>query len=445
VAKKVRDATLDSVAARAKLKVSGKPYFRRLDANLHLGYRKGKRGGVWVARRYVGDEKYAIETIGAADDKADADGVETLTFDQAQAKARDRAREIAEEARIASLGPAVTVRSAVEEYAKARDEREAGNRGRRDDKGMKRDARSRLGKHVLVGDEKLAAKPLASLTTDDLRKWRKGLRLSAPQRVVNDFKAALNAAAANHKAQLPPTMRDTIRDGLASVGAVGAVAREAQILPDADVRAIISAAWEVDGAGDWGGDLARLVLVLAATGARFSQLIRMTIADVQLNRLMVPTSRKGRGVKAATHVGVRVGEDVLAALAKTTAGRQGSELLFLRPHWEQVGPAKWKKGPRGPWYAAAELTRLWAAIVERAALVKGTVPYSLRHSSIVRGLRAGLPVRLVAALHDTSSAMIEKHYAAFVVDAMDELAARAVVPLTTAPATVTPIALARAK
>ena len=66
-------------------------------------------------------------------------------------------------------------------------------------------------------------------------------------------------------------------------------------------------------------------------------------------------------------------------------------------------------------------------------MAAGTIPYSLRHSSIVRGLRAGLPVRLVAALHDTSSAMIERHYAAFIVDAMDELAARAVVPLTTAP------------
>jgi hypothetical protein len=40
--------------------------------------------------------------------------------------------------------------------------------------------------------------------------------------------------------------------------------------------------------------------------------------------------------------------------------------------------------------------------------------------------------------------MIERDYAAFIVDAMDELAARAVVPLTTTPATVTPLAAARA-
>jgi len=39
--------------------------------------------------------------------------------------------------------------------------------------------------------------------------------------------------------------------------------------------------------------------------------------------------------------------------------------------------------------------------------------------------------------------MIERHYAAFIVDAMDELAARAVVPLTTAPATIHSIEQAR--
>jgi hypothetical protein len=44
-------------------------------------------------------------------------------------------------------------------------------------------------------------------------------------------------------------------------------------------------------------------------------------------------------------------------------------------------------------------------------------------------LGAGLPIRLVAALHDTSSEMIEKNYSAYIVDAMDELAAKAVVPL----------------
>jgi integrase len=435
---------LDSRAAREKLKPSGKPYFRPLELNLHLGYRKGKHGGKWVMRRYIGGEKYAVETVAAADDFADADGAEVLTFHQAQAKARERAQALAEEAHIASLGPAITVQSAVDDYLKARERREAKDHG---EVGLKRDARSRLHKHFLEADEKLAAKPLAALTTGDLAKWREGLKMAAgsAQRTVNDFKAALNSVARRAKAQLPATMRDTIKDGLATIHATPAVAREAQVLPDADVRAIISAAWEVDAAGEWEGDLGRLVLVLAATGARFSQIARMTVADVQAaqHRLMIPVSRKGRGTKNVSHVGVRVGDDVLAALAKATAGRKGPEPLLSRPHWQPVAAMRWEKGERGPWHSAAELTRPWAAIVKRAEIADRAVPYALRHSSIVRGLRAGLPVRLVAALHDTSSAMIERHYAAFIVDAMDDLAARAVVPLTTTPAIVMPIAAVR--
>ena len=310
---------------------------------------------------------------------------------------------------------------------------------------MKRDARSRLTKHVLEAGAKLADRPIASLTTDDLTNWRAGLKMAAgsAQRTVNDLKAALNAIARRAKAQLPATMRDTIKDGLATVNAAPAVARDAQVLPDADVRALIAVAWIVDAEGNWGGDLARLVLVLAATGARFSQIARMTVSDVQPTRLMVPVSRKGRGEKQISHIAVRVGEDVAAAIAKATAGRKGSEPLFLRPRWEPVAVGRWQRGDRGPWYSSAELTRPWAAIVVRAGLSTRTIPYALRHSSIVRGLRAGLPVRLVAALHDTSSAMIERHYAAYIVDAMDELAARAVVPLTSTPATVTPISAAR--
>jgi hypothetical protein len=116
------------------------------------------------------------------------------------------------------------------------------------------------------------------------------------------------------------------------------------------------------------------------------------------------------------------------------AGRKGHEILLLRPHWRRAVGVRWEKtGERSPWLSTDELTRVWPDIVARAGLAKGTVPYALRHSSIVRGLRAGLPVRLVAALHDTSSEMIERHYARFIVDATDELAARAVVPLTTAP------------
>jgi hypothetical protein len=54
--------------------------------------------------------------------------------------------------------------------------------------------------------------------------------------------------------------------------------------------------------------------------------------------------------------------------------------------------------------------------------------YALRHSSIVRGLKKNLPVRLVAALHDTSVEMIEKHYAAYIIDMTEEMARQMLMP-----------------
>jgi len=58
---------------------------------LHLGYRKGLRGGKWVLRRYLGGEKYIVESIGTADDHGKANGADILDFFQAQKQARELA------------------------------------------------------------------------------------------------------------------------------------------------------------------------------------------------------------------------------------------------------------------------------------------------------------------------------------------------------------------
>ena len=147
----------------------------------------------------------------------------------------------------------------------------------------------------------LAKKRLATLTSEDLSSWRRLLNMSpaSARRTANDFKAALNAAARRYSSRLPDRFRDIVKDGFAVETAETPVAREAQILPDADVRALIEATWAVDAKGEWEGDLARTVLVLVATGARFSQSERLTLADVQFaeKRLIMPASRKGRADK----------------------------------------------------------------------------------------------------------------------------------------------------
>ena len=63
-----------------------------------------------------------------------------------------------------------------------------------------------------------------------------------------------------------------------------------------------------------------------------------------------------------------------------------------------------------------------------------TTPYALRHSSIVRMLLAGTPVRVVAAHHDTGVAMIEQHYSKYIIgDPSDALTRKTLLDLDAAP------------
>ncbi|HMK90841.1 MAG TPA: site-specific integrase, partial [Methylocystis sp.] len=99
MARAIKSPKMDSATARTKLKASGKPVYCEIARGLHLGYRKGAKtgekwtGGNWVMRRYVGDEKYLVETIAQADDKQPADGLMVLSFDQARERARERFKE----------------------------------------------------------------------------------------------------------------------------------------------------------------------------------------------------------------------------------------------------------------------------------------------------------------------------------------------------------------
>src|SRR6266481_9066362 len=82
----VRDAKLSTREARSRLKVQGKPHWRLIEPGLHLGYRRlAGRSGTWCVRRYVGNQRYAVETLSTvADDYGDADGVTVMSFRQAQ-------------------------------------------------------------------------------------------------------------------------------------------------------------------------------------------------------------------------------------------------------------------------------------------------------------------------------------------------------------------------
>lgn len=412
---------------RARLKPRHHPYWRGLAQGFHLGYYRGKRSGTWVVRyRPPGSaEAYVTETLGQADDVVQADGGTILSWGQAFEKATTWVKRQRNGNPLAD--GKITVRRAIEIYTGVRDDRDSKRKGRV----VRSDAASRLTLHVL-SDPYLPSIKLADLSEGDLRNWQRrleALKGTTKQRLINDLKAALNAAYLDNSAALPIDLAQMIKAGLRPVFVDDlrpSNARVDQILSDDQVRSIVRAAAEVDEDGDFG----RLVLVLAATGARFSQVKRILVQDVQpdQSRVLIPRSHKGKG-KDNAYIRVPVGPDVIEQLMSVIEGRSADEPLLERWRVRQVGPAEWVRVGRGPWNAASEMTRKWQEVREAVDLSRDIVPYALRHSSIVRGLIHDLPIRLVAALHDTSVAMIERFYSRWITSRFDDLAATAVVPL----------------
>lgn len=424
MARTVKDVRLDSRAARDRLDPRKKPYFRVIENARHIGYYKGTRGGSWLARAHVGG-RYVETKLGTADDTRDANGLDVLSFSQAQLAARNWFDGLALEQEAKGSGPAHTLRSAIEQYIEARDERESARQGR----SINSSAAHKLKLHVL-GNAKLAEMELSALAASTLADWRKALpgTTASRQRVTNDFKAALNRVAPTANVRL------AIKDGLATPKDEApepveddAAAVESKLLSDAETRQFLKA---VRDRGE--DDLYRLCLVLASTGARFAQARRLKVRDVQVARarIMMPASHKGRvGSKARPPVPVPVGPDVIEALMPALKGRKADELLLERWRHVQTGPMEWKRDRRGGWQSASEMAKPVRAAAVAAGLPASASSYSFRHSSIVRALREGLPVRLVAQIHDTSIQMIERNYTRFMAHALEDMARKAIMPM----------------
>jgi integrase len=388
-----RAPKLENPTARRKLLVRKKPYSVAISPGVFLGYCRNSGHCKWSVRVVRGRAEWT-DRFATTDDLEPANGRDVLNYWQAV----DQARALARGTEDVPDSKPMTVEDALETY-----ERDLKTRGA--DPANAQRAR----KHITAT---LASKPVMLLSTQDLRHWRDGLVAKGVEpATINRTRAGLRAAL-ELAATLDPrvTNREAFRVGLKGLRNTKTARRA--VLPDADVLRIVQAAYALDRA------FGVLVEVLAQTGARVSQAARVRCADLQADRadprLLMPTSYKGRGQKEKQQVPVPITATLAALLAELKGDRPDDAPLLLK-----------SDGSRWLEINKSEHWNLFRVVAERAGFDPDEITsYSLRHSSICRALLKGVPVSVVARLHDTSSREIEAHYAAHILDVAGDALSR---------------------
>jgi integrase len=399
MARKVRHSALESRSARLRLQIRRRPYSGpSLARGISLMYRRNKTNGTWVLKASNGHSAYWTKGFALADDFEDGDGKTVLTFYEAQDAAKRLARG---EDGSADTAP-ITVDGALKDY--------------------KRDLEARNANPYNAESPRvhltnvLLAKPVQLLNTHELKKWRDGLLGKVAPATVNRVCRCLSAAlelARQHHERIQN--RQAWEVGLAALPD----AQEARnvILPDEKVREFVAVAYTHD------HKLGLLVDLLAVTGARPSQVVRLRVEDFHDHpvrpKLMMPKSAKGggrnRSQKKHERYSVPITVQLAAMLRAAAVGRADDAPLLT-----QSDGSAWGSNPGQRYHRHVD--NIVTAIGFDPAVV--TV-YALRHSSIVRMLLQNVPIRLVASLHNTSVAMIEKTYSKYITEHSDDISRKA--------------------
>jgi integrase len=389
MARTVRNPKLDSRSARAKLAMRDSPYWVSLAPGCALGYRKGSKGGVWLAKLVRGDLRQQT-TLGPADDALDPDGVLAVSYAQAQTKAREWFAALARPEK--PTGP-YTVRDAITDYL---DWFRATGR-----KSIK-ETEASIGAFILP---QLGNDDVLSLTPARLRQWHADIAAAPPRlrtksgekqnvrETANDPEAPRRRRATANRilTVLKAALNHAWRDGkVASDDAWRRVApfREAdaarvRYLDRDECRRLVNASPEA---------LRMIVRGALLTGARYSELARMHVADFHRDSgtLLVRTSKAGK----VRHIELTA--EGLDFFNEITAGRTGTEFLFNRDC--------------APWGKSHQQRPLLEAC--RAAKVSPVASFhTLRHTYASLMVMDSVPLMVVARnLGHADTRMVEKHY-----------------------------------
>jgi integrase len=392
MARTIKDTTLDSRTARGRLRARGKPYYRSLEPGLHLGYRKPLAGsGKWVARHYIGNQSYEVESLATADDHSDADGVAILDYRQAQARARERMVTRAHTA-AGKTGP-LTVRAIMMEYLEfLQNHRKSGGT-----------ARYSINAFILPELGDLEAE---SLTVDQLRNWHmmiansparqrtkpgtkqnhrahqndpdwKRRRKSTANRILKVLKGGLNYAWNDKKLKSDAAWRRV-------KPFKGAESARVRYLAIVEARRLLNAS---------DPDFRQLVEGALQTGARYGELIRFKVADfdVKGGTVSVDDSKGGR----PRHIILT--DEGVAFFRSICVGRASDEPIF-------------KRADGTAWIRSAQQIPIKEA--SRRAKISPPINFhGLRHTWASHAVMGGVPLMVVAKnLGHVDTKMVEAHY-----------------------------------
>ena len=395
LARTLQDAKLDTRAARLRLRKRREPYWRSISEGLAVGYRKGAKGGTWIARHYTVEHGRRFHAIGTADDIADEDGGHVLSFAQAQEAARKWFAFLARHDRGEVRSGPYTLRECLDDYL-------IWLQAHRKTAG---DARYRVDAHIVP---KLAGIQCNRLTTPEIQKWLRDLA-SSPARL----RTKKDARRPKYR-ELDKADHEAIRRRRASANrtltvlkaALNRAWREGKIPSDETWRRVepfeeadaarvrylsISEAKRLVNACD--PDFRRLAQAALTTGARYGELTALRVSDFNPDSgtIHIRTSKSGKG----RHIVLN--DEGVALFKSLVAGKLGDAASLTRDDG-----AAWK---------TAHQARRMRAACERAKIVPPVSFHVLRHTWASLAVMAGAPLMVVARnLGHADTRMVERHY-----------------------------------
>jgi integrase len=400
MAKRVSESLIDNRTARGRLASRRKPYYRKLEEGVHLGYRKpeGRKGrpatgGKWVLRQYLRGGRYEVLNIATADDFSDADGVKILSFDQAVSRARDQMVQHARTA--ACVGGPLTVADALREYLAYLE-----HNGQDTD-----DACRRADAFIIPG---LGDLELSKLTAERLRSWLAALAKTPPRLRTSKGEPQQHGDLDHTDAEAVRRRRATANRNFTVLrAALNHAFREGKVPSDVAWRRVkpfrsveaarlrfltVAESKRLINATD--SEFRPMVEAALCTGARYAELGRLAAQDFDpdAGTLSIHRSKSGKGRK------VYLTDEGVQLFKRLAVGRTGKDLLLRHSNGR-------------PWGQSNQQLPMRLACAH-AKIVPPVSFHQLRHTFASLCVKAGMPLKVVAeALGHASTAMTEKHYA----------------------------------